>query len=914
MYITAMKLLPLKRKILFILVFFHTLLFAQGNWIDYADTDWYTGDKNEYVITTPEQLAGLAKLVNDGNDMEGITIKLGNNIMLNDTTDWKDWDENTEGLREWTSIGYDAENAQTFLGTFDGDRHIISGLYSLNSLFRLLGTYNLPGGTIQNLGIVASYTHASLVYNNYGSIINCYVKGNSKLAGLVGYNEGSITNSYAIGNVKSENGVGGLVNTNGNKGTITNSYVIGNVKGENNVGGLVGWNWGSISNCYTITNILGNGDSGGGVGIGGLVGMNGGLISNSYTLVEISAVSPGNVGGLVGRNENNGSISNSYAIGSVLHNTKGSGTTGGLVGSMVYSTILNSYALVDVNHTSESAYSSVGGLIGFTLNASIYNSYYNTQISRQNDVGKGEGRTTAQMQRKDTYVGWDFETIWDIDGRFYNDGMPYFKLQNTMRHIQADPIEPQLYTGFSIKPRPELWMDGTKLDTAKFEYHYDLNIHVATGGTVYIISKDRNAYFGALIVPFIIKPARLIEVSWFPKCGEIFTYNGELQSPEPFAVGQDGKTYDLTVEGKETNAGIGLVAMAKLATFEEDVILQNNACAYAIEPKELQVTWTGAREYVYNKMNQSPIPSIDENQLHDELDFIFGGYGFGADEYKGSKAAYYMINPEDPNAGNYRLNNNRAEFTIHKKQLKPFFTDTMPNFETNKTTDTLWVPREIFANQTLLQNVLNSLMSYDGFATNIETNESDDEKVLSGKPTIELSKSTPNLSKRVETTQKATATIVTDNVSAENYALTRPTIIIMETIDESEDTEGLYKVFCYRDNYCAEISKVLCQRIEGEEVQSCATLRKPCLIYGSCYADILIGECTGMGGIVAKIDEGETCSAYQLSTLHSMLSTPHSPLPRYYNLKGTPLGTAKPTIPGVYIEKVGKQARKILVK
>ncbi|MDR2579967.1 MAG: cadherin-like beta sandwich domain-containing protein [Fibromonadaceae bacterium] len=33
----------------------------------------------------------------------------------------------------------------------------------------------------------------------------------------------------------------------------------------------------------------------------------------------------------------------------------------------------------------------------------------------------------------------------------------------------------------------------------------------------------------------------------------------------------------------------------------------------------------------------------------------------------------------------------------------------------------------------------------------------------------------------------------------------------------------------------------------------------------------------------------------------------------YYNLKGTPVGTIKPTIPGVYIEKHGEQMRKIVV-
>nr|AGS52188.1 putative arabinogalactan endo-1,4-beta-galactosidase [uncultured bacterium contig00052] len=48
-----------------------------------------------------------------------------------------------------------------------------------------------------------------------------------------------------------------------------------------------------------------------------------------------------------------------------------------------------------------------------------------------------------------------------------------------------------------------------------------------------------------------------------------------------------------------------------------------------------------------------------------------------------------------------------------------------------------------------------------------------------------------------------------------------------------------------------------------------------------------------------------------LTTNHLPLTTYHSPT--YYNLKGEPLDAAKPSTPGVYIEKNGKNARKIVV-
>jgi hypothetical protein len=57
-------------------------------WNGKADTKWYKKSETEFTITTPEQLAGLAKLVNGGNDFYGKTVNLGADIMLNDTAGW----------------------------------------------------------------------------------------------------------------------------------------------------------------------------------------------------------------------------------------------------------------------------------------------------------------------------------------------------------------------------------------------------------------------------------------------------------------------------------------------------------------------------------------------------------------------------------------------------------------------------------------------------------------------------------------------------------------------------------------------------------------------------------------------------------------------------------------------------------
>ncbi|MDR0515657.1 MAG: hypothetical protein LBH25_01270, partial [Fibromonadaceae bacterium] len=95
-------------------------------WNGKADTKWYRDSETEFTITTPEQLAGLAKLVNGGNDFNGKTVKLGANIMLNDTTDWQNW-ASKPPKNKWKPIGTIAwRNLPSFL-----HGHIMRGLIDI---------------------------------------------------------------------------------------------------------------------------------------------------------------------------------------------------------------------------------------------------------------------------------------------------------------------------------------------------------------------------------------------------------------------------------------------------------------------------------------------------------------------------------------------------------------------------------------------------------------------------------------------------------------------------------------------------------------------------------------------------------------------------------------------------------------
>lgn len=130
-----------------------TAVFASNEvdtWDGTADTTWYHADTSEFHITTAEELAGMAKLINeDTTSFTNKTVYLDNDLDLSG--------------HEWISIGSGANmSTGSFQGTFDGQNHVIYNLYSHegtnsenknNNLARngLFGS--IYSATVQNLGI-----------------------------------------------------------------------------------------------------------------------------------------------------------------------------------------------------------------------------------------------------------------------------------------------------------------------------------------------------------------------------------------------------------------------------------------------------------------------------------------------------------------------------------------------------------------------------------------------------------------------------------------------------------------------------------------------------------------------------------------------------------------------------------------
>ena len=270
-------------------------------WSDYGDTSWYDSHPTQtsFSISTSDQLAGLASIVNNGtDDFTGNTINLTGSVNLS--------------AYYWTPIGtIDSYNNQyAFRGTFNGGNHTVSCLNTRASQ-NYQGLFGFVAeGTVENIGVLdgnisGNYSVGGIAgYLENGSIINCYnagtVSGDEQAGGIVGvsYNEdgtSTLSNCYNTGAINCSSGVGGILGYNLNEYagimSISSCYNTGSVSGSDNVGGILGGNlnYGSavtISNCYSVGTITGSGGY-----VGGLAGDEGtSTLSNLYYTGYIGGV------------------------------------------------------------------------------------------------------------------------------------------------------------------------------------------------------------------------------------------------------------------------------------------------------------------------------------------------------------------------------------------------------------------------------------------------------------------------------------------------------------------------------------------------------------------------------------------------------------------------------------------------
>lgn len=161
-----------------------------------------------YQITKAQDLFWFVIEVNNGNT--GLNAALTNDIVINQDL-WKQINKTTKAgnaLNEWTPIGT-AENP--FRGTFDGNGHIISGIYIKDETQNNVGLFGNVGSeaVIKNLGVTDSY-----------------IAGNENVGAICGKSEGTVVNCYTVSEVVGNKNVNPLVGAKEKAAVVQNSFYL----------------------------------------------------------------------------------------------------------------------------------------------------------------------------------------------------------------------------------------------------------------------------------------------------------------------------------------------------------------------------------------------------------------------------------------------------------------------------------------------------------------------------------------------------------------------------------------------------------------------------------------------------------------------------------------------------------------
>ena len=338
------------------------------------------------VISSPDELIAFRKSVNDGNDYEGRTVVLGDNIDLS--------------LQDinWTPIGTGTRSGSgytgnAFKGTFDGRGFTISGLTidatvsgaNVDDAYGLFGV--IDGATVTNLTLAN---------------VHITVDRGECVGGVVGL----MVNGSTVSNIEMDvgsgitavRGLGGIVGRMTISGTIKNCVNEASINGSGaNVGGIVGAAYyTAVGSEMYITNCKNYGAVTCTAGVaGGIAGLSAANVSGC----ENHAVITGNgtdVAGIVAEQQNAGSVTNCVNNADITNTNSGAYGTGGIVGWLRYNGSTSDYARKNVievsgnvNHGKISGGNDGGGIVGTVYNAAVVtgNENYAERISGKTFAG-----------------------------------------------------------------------------------------------------------------------------------------------------------------------------------------------------------------------------------------------------------------------------------------------------------------------------------------------------------------------------------------------------------------------------------------------------------------------------------------------------------------------------------------------
>lgn len=397
-------------------------------------------EKYNYV-SNKEDLEKIREEVNNGNSFKNEKIILSQDIDLKGSSENKDsW---------WIPIGSN-ENEKFFEGSFDGNNHIITNMYTEvsegNEFISFISA--IRNSSIKNLTVEGTIildgndengnnpAGSGIIGVGYGKckIINCHNKVNvtkkahgREVSGVLGcaYVDSDITieKSSNTGELKGSNAVGGIIGTvygkttinecynQGDLGSFDTLYVAGIIARINTLPDIRTAKNVEINNSYNKGNLKTQRRAG---GILAFCSSGTLTINNSYNSGEIqvaNADATSYLGGIVGRTQQpieKCIISNSYNISNIYAEKQNKNiATGGILGGNTSdnATIINCYNIGNLNGDY------TAGIVGLSAGTADENSYM--QIINSYNSGTIVGRKYAGgIARESSYTKIDVKNAY----------------------------------------------------------------------------------------------------------------------------------------------------------------------------------------------------------------------------------------------------------------------------------------------------------------------------------------------------------------------------------------------------------------------------------------------------------------------------------------------------------------------
>lgn len=326
-------------------------------------------------------------------------------------------------LEEFISIFSSTSNYDAYFLTTDLDLHDVdlSSKYKLRNFY---GAFNGDNHTIKNItlektssiGLFANGKEA--VVKNLKIIDSSFKSANSSAGGLFNLCTGC---------------------------TITNIFMKGSVSAKIKAGGFVATdNASTFNKLVNFSDVLTGPDLNDSVYAGGIIGESTGSVLNEViNLGQITGKESSEIfaGGIVGYSSDT-KINNSYNKGLIRTDVYDESASvdfsaGGIIGYDKNSFVENCYSVGDIQINSNTTV--IHNTYGLQLSISnIKNSYYlDNNYSLDYPAGK---KNETQLKNKNTYKGWNFDTIWYI-----NDKQMYPNLR--FNAIDIESVEMKLPEG-----------------------------------------------------------------------------------------------------------------------------------------------------------------------------------------------------------------------------------------------------------------------------------------------------------------------------------------------------------------------------------------------------------------------------------------------------------------------------------